>query len=144
MLKSTESISRNGFEAHEDESEKIMNLSMRKLLEKESGNHDERNNSSIVPPLSKEREAVEAQLSQKREQLRQLQEKTEELKRMADEAHRKAEEEQTKLEKISNVDMKCLRTPEKGAKCTNLKHLLDAQRISSASDKPRALADERQ
>uniref|UniRef100_A0A224YS54 Kinesin family member 16B n=1 Tax=Rhipicephalus zambeziensis TaxID=60191 RepID=A0A224YS54_9ACAR len=102
MSKSTESICGNGFEAHEDGSEKIMDLSMRKLLEKQSGNHDERNNnSSIVAPLSKEQEAVEAQLSQKREELRQLQEKTEELKRMADEAHRKAEEEQTKLEKVT-------------------------------------------
>lgn len=102
MSKSTESICGNGFEAHEDGSEKIMDLSMRKLLEKQSSNHDERNNnSSIVAPLSKEQEAVEAQLSQKREELRQLQEKTEELKRMADEAHRKAEEEQTKLEKVT-------------------------------------------
>ncbi|KAL1425819.1 hypothetical protein MTO96_018802 [Rhipicephalus appendiculatus] len=75
---------------------------MRKLLEKQSGHHDERNNnSSIVAPLGKEQKAVEAQLSQKREELRQLQEKTEELKRMADEAHRKAEEEQTKLEKVT-------------------------------------------
>ncbi|KAH8030276.1 hypothetical protein HPB51_006708 [Rhipicephalus microplus] len=85
MSKSTESICGNGFEAHEDGSENIMDLSMRKLLEKQSGNHDERNNNgSTVAPLSKEQEAVEAQLSQKREELRQLQEKTEELKRMAD------------------------------------------------------------
>uniref|UniRef100_L7M6K4 Putative kinesin-like protein kif16b n=1 Tax=Rhipicephalus pulchellus TaxID=72859 RepID=L7M6K4_RHIPC len=102
MSKSTESICGNGFETHEDGSEKIMDLSMRKLLEKQSSNHDERNNNgSNVAPLSKEQEAVEAQLSQKREELRQLQEKTEELKRMADEAHRKAEEEQTKLEKVT-------------------------------------------
>ncbi|XP_065310731.2 kinesin-like protein KIF16B isoform X1 [Dermacentor albipictus] len=102
MSKSTESICGNGFEAHEDGSEKIMDMSMRKLLEKQSGNYEEHNNnSSIVAPLSKEQEAVEAQLSQKREELRQLQEKTEELKRMADEAHRKAEEEQTKLENVT-------------------------------------------
>lgn len=106
MSKSTESICGNGFEAHEDGGENIMDMSMRKLLEKHSGNHDEHNNNNnisgcLIAPLSKEQEAVEAQLSQKREELRQLQEKTEELKRMADEAHRKAEEEQTKLEKVT-------------------------------------------
>uniref|UniRef100_A0A1E1XLW9 Putative kinesin-like protein n=3 Tax=Amblyomma TaxID=6942 RepID=A0A1E1XLW9_AMBSC len=102
MSKSTESICGNGFESHEEGAEKTIDLSMRKLLEKQSGNHEEQQlNGAVIAPLSKEQQAVEAQLSQKREELRQLQEKTEELKRMADEAHRKAEEEQTKLEKVT-------------------------------------------
>lgn len=100
MSKSTESIWGNGYESHEDGAEKTMDLSLRKLMESQSGGPIAEEN---VPgsPLSKEQEAVEAQLSQKREELRQLQEKTEALKRMADEAHRKAEEEQTKLEKVT-------------------------------------------
>ncbi|KAK8758441.1 hypothetical protein V5799_003929 [Amblyomma americanum] len=88
MSKSTESICGNGFESHEDGAEKTIDLSMRKLLEKQSSNHEEQQiNGAVIAPLSKEQEAVEAQLSQKREELRQLQEKTEELKRMADETN---------------------------------------------------------
>ncbi|KAH9380626.1 hypothetical protein HPB48_020895 [Haemaphysalis longicornis] len=88
MSKSTESIWGNGYESHEDGAEKTVDLSLRKLMESQSGGPLAEEQ---VPgsPLSKEQEAVEAQLSQKREELRQLQEKTEALKRMADEGSAK-------------------------------------------------------